>query len=175
MNITQQDIQDLIARTPDTPGNQTILAALDQLSSQASVDRQLYSYSNVLAVAGAANAIASGTVSAPVNTPILADASFLWTATTYLANTANAAQTFGTFVYPNVSVLIVDTGSGRQFMDLPVPIPELAGNGQYPYMLALPRLIAPNSVIQCTYTNFDAAAGYNIYMAFHGFKIYKLS
>lgn len=174
MNLSQQDIQALESRVPNIPENAALLAALDQMAAQASVDRQIYTYTNILAAAAGANALASGVASAPVNTAIQADAAFLWTATTYYATTANAAVTVSSTVSPNVTVLMVDTGSGRQLMDAAVPLTSIAGDGKFPYLLPLPRLIAPNSNLQCTYTNFDAAAGYNLFVSFHGFKIYKL-
>lgn len=173
MDINTQEIDSLLALATqqDDAG---LIAMLQDLRGHACVERVLWSYTNILTAAAGANALAAAAVSAPVGTQIDASAMFLWISTCYFATTANAAQGANTRVVPLVTVLIVDQGSGRQLMDNPVPVDSIAGNGQFPYVLPEPRLIAANSTIQFTYTNFDAAAGYNIRMTLNGYKIYKL-
>lgn len=176
MQLDQADIQTLIALASQSGADGTpLMSQLLSLNDAAKVERVLWSYTNNAAVTGAANFLAAATTSAPVNTPIDASAMFLWTSTTFFANTANASTTASARLYPNVAVMITDTGSGRQLMDNPVPIPEIAGDGQFPYVLPEPRLIAANSTIACVYTNLDPATGFNIRLAFNGYKIYKLT
>lgn len=176
MELNTADIRSLIALAAQSGADNTpLMQQLLDLDRAAKIERVLWTYTNNAQVAGAANFVAAGVTSAPVNTPIDASAMFLWTATSYNANSLNAAQTAATRVYPNCTVLIIDTGSGRQLMDNPVPVPSLAGDGQFPFILPEPRWIAANSTIQCVYTNFDVAAGFNIRLAFHGYKVYKLT
>jgi hypothetical protein len=92
------------------------------------------------------------------------------------AGTTLAASALGLvdaqLIQPAVALQIVDTSSGRQLMQNPVPIPALFGNGRLPFILPNPRLFMRNSTIQITYTNFDATNVYTIRLAFMGYKIY---
>lgn len=173
--VTRQTIENLIALTPDIPDNQLILQQLDQLSNALNVVEEPYTYTNSLTTTGAANAIASGATSAQVITPVDASAMFIIESQTYAANTANAAQTEGTHVYPLVSVMITDTGTSKQWFDNPVQIPMVFGDGRFPFFLPKPRIVPANAQIACVYTNFDAAAGYNIRLAFNGYRLYSLN
>lgn len=173
MNINADEIDSLLTLAQNQQDDQ-LIALLQDMRGNSAVERVLWSYTNILTAAGALNAIAAGAVSAAIPTNIDASAMFLWLNTTYFATTANAAQGANTRVIPLVTVMITDQGSGRQLMDNPIPVDSIAGNGQFPYFLPEPRLIAANSAMQCLYTNFDAAAGYNIRLAFNGYKIYRL-
>jgi len=103
---------------------------------------------------------------------IEADSDFILQKLTYEADIAGAAFIESTRPIPNVTVQLIDSGSGRQLMQNPVPIPAIFGTGELPFILANPRLFAKNSTIQVAYTNFDAAAGYTIRLSFIGYKIY---
>lgn len=177
MNFGQRELEQLLQMLPNVQANDSAIMTLQDWIAQSKVERQLYSYNNnlVAAAGGAANGLAAGAVSAAVLTNVDASAMFLWTSTSYQANTLNAAQTGATRVYPNASVMIVDQGSGRQMMDVSTPITSIAGDGQFPYILPEPRLIGANSTLSVVYTNYDAAAGYNLRLTFNGFKIFRLS
>jgi len=87
---------------------------------------------------------------------------------------ANAAFVYNTRPIPNMTALITDTGSGRQLMNSPVPLSALAGYGSSPFLLPVTRIFAPNSQIQMTLTNFDAAvATANIIITLLGRKIFQ--
>lgn len=74
---------------------------------------------------------------------------------------------------PLCTVLIVDTGSGRQIMNNPVPISALFGDGRLPYILPTPKLFTKNSRINVTLFNFSGATTYaNIWLNFEGKKIF---
>lgn len=73
---------------------------------------------------------------------------------------------------PPVAVQITDTGSGRQLMNNPIPIPSFFGTGQLPFVLPNPRLFLRNTTIQVSYTSLDATNDWNIRLAFIGYKIY---
>jgi hypothetical protein len=85
------------------------------------------------------------------------DSDFEWIAAAYefdLAATTyvNAAQNV-----PNMTILIVDTGSGRQLMNAAVPVIALFGQLGQPYTLPISKVFGRNSSIQFTATNIDAA------------------
>ena len=104
---------------------------------------------------------------------IEADSIFILQKLAYHADIAAAAFTDSTRPVPNVTVQLTDTGSGRQLFNEPIPIPSIFGTGQLPGILPNPRLFERNSTIQVAYTNFDAAATYNIRLAFVGYKLYS--
>lgn len=76
---------------------------------------------------------------------------------------------------PNMSVLLTDTGSGRQFMDRLVPINNLFGDARLPYVWPVPRLLAASSTMQvqvaCVNTAMDFGVSvYTLTLSFQGEK-----
>ncbi len=127
--------------------------------------RDFYTYTAaVAAIAVGANA------NAVIN--IEADADFILQKLTFYADIAGAAQLSGTRIIPNVEIQITDTGSGRQLMSNPVPVPAIFGTGELPFILPNPRLFRKNSTIQIAFTSFEAAITPDVFLAFIGYKIY---
>lgn len=146
----------------------TLNDALTQLENEASIVRFPYSYNAVFAAIAPAG-------TATVNIAIDAAAPFLIVNQAYEANvTAGAAQTSGTFCYPNMTVTLTDTGSNRQMMDVGTPVTSIFGNGQFPYILPEPKLMAANSVLQVTVVSFEAANSNILRLTFNGYKLYSL-
>lgn len=170
--FTKDDLRQLIDTLPRLPQNEATRARLMDLLTAKVIQPIPYTYSAVYYAAGAANALAAGAVNVPVNVNIQADADFLILNQTYMANTLNAAQAAGTFVYPNGTVLLTDTGSGYQMMDQAVPITSIFGNGQFPYVLPNPKLMPAKSTLQVLASNLDAAAGFNLWLSFNGVKLF---
>lgn len=107
---------------------------------------------------------------------IQADSDFLIQKLCYYTNTANVAQTANSIPIPNLSCIITDTGSGRQLMNTAIPVANIFGTGQNPFILPKPKLIAASSNLQIQVFNFDAAvATQQLYLAFIGVKIYYKS
>lgn len=171
-SITKDTIRELLDRLPDAPINDQVRNAMTRLLTARNIQPIPYTYMGILQTAGATNALAAGAVNTPVNVNIQADADFLILNQTYDANTANAARNAGNYVVPNVNILITDTGSGYQMMDQAVPIPSIFGNGQFPYILPEPKLLPAKATLQLLFSNYDAAAGYNIRVAFNGVKLF---
>lgn len=105
--------------------------------------------------------------------PVEADSNFILEKLAYIADIAGAALTQATQVVPLVTVLIKDTGSGRDLMSNPIPIPSMFGFGYLPFVLPKPRIFFRNTTIQITFTNFSAATAYNVQLAFIGYKVYS--
>lgn len=115
----------------------------------------------------AANASSTGFIQ------IEADSDFYVQKLAYFSDLAGAAQTFNTLVVPLVTVTIVDTGSGRQLMNTPIPINDIFGDGRLPYILPTPKLFVKNSRINFTVQNFSAATTYtNLWLCMEGKKIF---
>jgi len=103
---------------------------------------------------------------------IEADSDFMLQKFAYQADIAAAAFTYNTRPIPLVTIQLIDSGSGRQLMNNPIPITSFMGDGQLPFILPNPRKFLRNSTIQVAFANFDAAVTYNIRLAFIGYKIY---
>ncbi|SRR5216684_4059971 len=173
MQISPKEIDALLSSTPDTPDNQALVAALLDLRKEAAIVKYPFTYTAVFNTAAGNNNIAAG-VSVTVNVQIDAGSPFLIVSQSYYANTLNAAANRQTTVVPDCVVLITDTGSNRQLMDVAAPIDAIFGSGQFPFILAEPKLMQANSQLSCQITNRDAAAGFNIYLCFNGYKLYKV-
>jgi hypothetical protein len=122
------------------------------------------------------------------NIQIQADAEFAIIQTTYqfiqttqpwtLAVQLAAPPPFQAKAEPNLSVLITDTGSGRQFSNQPVPVISNFGDAKLPYIWPVPRLIAASAVL-----NFQVVPGavgvdfgadvWMLQLSFHGEKRYR--
>lgn len=121
---------------------------------------------NVLAIAPGA------TVNS--NIQIQADSDFKLIKLSMAADIAAAAFTVSTQPLPNVTMQLVDTGSGRQLFSGAVPLIALFGDGKLPHILPVPRIFKARSNIALTFANYDAAVTYNVRMAFEGSKIFSL-
>ncbi len=96
---------------------------------------------------------------------------FFWVASTYQADIAGTAQTESTMVIPLVNVLINDTGSRKNLMNIPMPISAIAGFGERPYRLIRPRLFRASSTINFTWTSIVAVGTTytNLFFTMHGY------
>lgn len=103
---------------------------------------------------------------------IEADSDFLIQKLAYFSNFDDSQVTVFTQDVPLVTILIVDTGSGRQIMNIPIPIGALFGDGRLPYILPTPKLFTKNSRINVTLFNFGAEDYEDIWINFEGKKIF---
>jgi len=103
---------------------------------------------------------------------INADSDFQIEKLTFFADIAAAGQTASSRVIPLVTVLLVDTGSGRQFSDQAVPVNSLFGTGEIPFVLKQPKILLARTSLSVTVANFDAANTYNIRLSFIGSKLF---
>lgn len=105
----------------------------------------------------------------PINITINADSDFV------IRNSMGVAYTAGPVfaLFPNYTLTMFDTGSGRNLMDQATPFVNIMGNGQLPFIWSEPKLIAASSVLTITMTNNEAAAA-DVWLTFGGFKVFKL-
>ena len=87
---------------------------------------------------------------------------------------AAAIQTDSSRVIPVATVLITDSGSGRQFMDSDVPVASIFGTGALPFVLPQPKIVSARSNLTVKVTNLTAGTTYNIRLAFIGVKLFAL-
>jgi hypothetical protein len=100
--------------------------------------------------------LASG-ASATVAIQIQSDSSFEWSKATFYAVETGASEPVSQSEAVSIGVNIQDTGTGRNLMQLPVPLTTMAGNGQLPFIIPQPRIFKANAVVQITFNNFSVA------------------
>lgn len=107
------------------------------------------------------------------NLQIEADAYFVITKFSYMADIAGAPQTENTRVIPLVRCFITDTGSGRGLMSQAVDVSSIAGHEGLPFIPPTARWIRPNSAVNVQFTNYSAATTYaNVSLYLHGKKLW---
>lgn len=106
------------------------------------------------------------------NIRIQADSDFLLQKLTAFADIAGAAQTDDSRVLPLCTVLITDSGSGRNLMESEVAIPSLFGDGTLPFILPTQKIFARQSIITVRITNYSAATTYDVRLNYIGQKLF---
>jgi hypothetical protein len=125
-----------------------------------------FTYSvNFSAIAGGAN----GTETFDIE----ADSDFRLQMLTQFTSIAVAIQTDATRVIPISTVLITDTGSGRNFMDAAQPVNNLFGTAKDPFVLPRAKIFPARSTVRIEMSNLTGATTYNITLSFIGVKMYK--
>lgn len=103
---------------------------------------------------------------------IEADSDFLIQKLAYTSYADDQSVTVETQQVPKVTCTIVDTGSGRQLMNQPVPIQAFFGDGRLPYILPTPKLFTKNSRINVNVFNASDADIADLWLNFEGKKIF---
>lgn len=104
---------------------------------------------------------------------IQADSDFVWQKAAYTASLdLGTTQEAQTRVLPDVTVQLIDTGSGRNLLELAAPVPSIFGTGQLPFVLPIPRLFFARSTIQVQVNNYNTADDYDLRLSFIGYKAY---
>jgi hypothetical protein len=103
------------------------------------------------------------------NFTVQQEADFLLTKITMIAVNTNLPQT------PLCTIMINDTGSGRNLMSSNVPLSSMFGDGQLPFILPRQRLFVASSVVNITLTSFDTTDTYSsIRLTFVGEKAFRM-
>lgn len=103
---------------------------------------------------------------------IQADSDFEVIKLAYASDLAAGVQTDSTRTIPQCSILILDTGSGRQLMNQPIDFTTFFGNGQEPFILPVPKTFRANTSLSIALTNYSAAQSYNVRLSLIGSKIF---
>lgn len=119
--------------------------------------------------------VAAGAAAAPVTVQIQHDSDFEWLCGSFHFDLAQAAFQWNTTPIPNMSLNIIETGSGKQLMNANVPVGALFGApGREPIALPQPKIFTRDSVVSITATNFDAAvATGDLWLTMIGRKLYQ--
>jgi hypothetical protein len=128
--------------------------------------RDFYSYTQ-----RATSIAAGGTTS--LTFQIEADSYMYMNALMYQVDEAAADITYSTNPLGLITIVLFDSGSGRQLMANPTPVSCIMGDGRHPFRLPKPRRIAPTAQMTATLVNYSAGTTYNISVCLSGFKVYS--
>lgn len=133
--------------------------------------RRFFMIYNTPAIASIA--AATGTATNTIN--FAQDSSFVWIKSVFFCDLAGAAVTSGARIIPLVNLQITEQGSGQSYFDSPTPLQSLAGDsGSLPFILPAPQLIAPNTTLVFSWSNYSAATAYaNLRLQMIGWKVYN--
>lgn len=109
--------------------------------------------------------------SAPGSFTVDAAFDFLWIKGTMIAfDDAGAPyDPMGFNGIPNLTIVITDTGSGRNMMNIPLPVAGLFGTGPLPFILPTSKLFKARATVSANVVNNDAAVTFSsIYLNFLG-------
>ena len=109
------------------------------------------------------------------------DSAFAMVSTCYVATDQSDAaiaelQPFGSGLTTGITdatILLTDTGSGRQLSDARLAIDTLFGTAQRPFIWPRPKLLPPASTFQASLQNLSAVA-MTLRLTFHGYKIFGM-
>lgn len=104
---------------------------------------------------------------------IEAESDFLIQKLAYQANITNLGfETLFTQDVPLITVLITDTGSGRQMSNVPTPLTTYFGDGRLPYILPTPKLYTKATRLRVEAFNFGNIPFSFFELSFQGKKIF---
>ena len=106
------------------------------------------------------------------NIQIQVDSDFLIEKMSFNADLAGAAQTETSRVLPNVNVLLTNTASGRNLMNVQFPLTGVFGGGELPFILPRQYLLPGSSTLQIQLVSFEAVSVPFITLNFIGRKLY---
>jgi hypothetical protein len=108
--------------------------------------------------------------SAQLSFNIAGDSDFFWTKFCAFALIDATATTRADDQLPAVTALIINTTTGRQYSSAPVPLPNYAGNAQFPFILPVITQWEKKSTIQINLFNEGDSNYSNLQLSFIGVK-----
>ncbi len=101
------------------------------------------------------------------------DSDFIIMKTTFYASLAVAtALTESTRILPLATVLLTDSGSGRNLQAEATQINALFGNANLPYIWPMPYKVNGNSTVTAALANYATGEAYVVRLQFHGVKVF---
>jgi hypothetical protein len=171
-NIAAQ-LSDIVSGDPK---NMRARALAEKLRKMLAMVEDFFVYQALFtgtAAAGNAGALtAGGTATFQIN--IQADSDFKILAGTQHANVGNTAQTFNTVTWPLITIMLTDTGSGRNLMDNPVDVASMFGTGQLPFFWPVPKIMSARSTLQVQATSYESSQTTNLRLYFIGVKLFPI-
>lgn len=115
----------------------------------------------------------TATASQSFLTPMDGDCDFVLT---YISGFGRAASNpYGATVMianPAIMVQISELATGRNFFAGPMPMPMIAGQGGFPFLLTSPRVFKPRQTLKTTAISAQVQSFNGFYLCFHGARIW---
>lgn len=103
---------------------------------------------------------------------IAGDSDFFWTKFAAYALVGSTSTLRNADQLASVTLLIVNTTTGRQYSSSASPLPNFAGTGPEPFILPQITMWQRKSTIQVALQNVGSATYSNIYLSFMGIKAF---
>jgi hypothetical protein len=103
---------------------------------------------------------------------IAGDSDFFWTKFAAYALVGGASTTYSAQQLPAVTLLLINTTTGRQYSSTAVPLANMAGTAQFPFILPQITLWEAKSTIQINLLNEGNATYTNLHLSFLGIKAF---
>lgn len=103
---------------------------------------------------------------------IAGDSDFFWTKFSAFALVGGAATVRNADQLPAVTMLLINTTTGRQYSSSATPLPNMAGTGTLPFILPQITMWQRKSTIQVQLQNVGNVNYSNLYLSFHGIKAF---
>jgi hypothetical protein len=116
-------------------------------------------------------AIAAG-ITQTNNITIQADSDFELQKLCFASDLNAGVQTDSTRTIPQCTLIILDTGSGRQLMNQGIDLTTFFGNGSEPFILPTPKKFRANTALSLALTNYSVAQTYNVRLSLIGMKVF---
>lgn len=143
------------------------MQGLPRLNDARYIARDSFFYQISLTTALAPSATAPGSVNMDT------DSDFFWQTFTAHVAVASAAQQRATEEIPEIDITIKDATTGRDIMNAAVPLRNIAGTGELPFILPVEKYFGARSQITCTFANVSAGATYSsVKITFAGIKAF---
>jgi hypothetical protein len=103
---------------------------------------------------------------------IAGDSDFFWTKFSAFATVGGAATLRGQDQLPYVTMLLINTTTGRQYSNVAVPLPNMAGTGELPFILPQITMWQRKSTIQVQLQNVGNVNYSALNLSFMGIKAF---
>jgi len=103
---------------------------------------------------------------------IAGDSDFFWTKFSAFALVGGVATLRNADQLPAVTMLLVNTTTGRQYSSSAVPLPNIAGTAELPFILPQITMWQRKSTIQVQLQNVGNVNYSNLYLSFMGIKAF---
>jgi len=101
------------------------------------------------------------------------DSDFFWTKLAAWAMVADDGTTNNAIEVPAVTIIVVNTTSGRQYMNQGVPLNSMAGDAGLPFILPMETFWPAKTTIQVQYQNVSDNKTYSdLFLNFIGIKAF---
>jgi hypothetical protein len=117
-----------------------------------------------------ANLAAAASVNLTFN--IAGDSDFFWTKFSAFALVGGTSTVRNADQLPSVTMLLLNTTTGRQYMSSASPLANMSGTGSEPFILPQITMWQRKSTIQVQLQNVGSATYSAIYLSFHGIKAF---